>query len=115
MADRNDIFSWIGSEPGKAALAGALGGIVRWITLKPSWREGAGTLLVGAICAVYLGPIALPIIESTVGKIVPGGDMAGLSSFLVGIGGISLSGLVLDIFERRRRDLKGDNDDDGRT
>lgn len=109
--DRPDIISWLASEPGKAALAGALGGIVRWLTLRPSWHEGAATLVVGAICAIYLGPLALPIIEVTLGKVIPGGDMAGLSSFLVGIGGISLSGLVLDIFERRRRDLKGGGGD----
>ncbi len=107
----DNIFSWIGSEPGKAALAGAAGGIVRWITLRHSWKEGATTLVVGAICAIYLGPVALPVVEASVGKILPGGDMSGLSSFLVGIGGISLSGMIMDIFDRRRRDRKGGGDD----
>lgn len=108
-----DGFSWFGSEPGKAAVAGALGGIVRWLTLRPSWKEGAATLLVGMICAVYLGPLALPLVDGSVGRVIPGGDMAGLSSFLVGIGGISLSGLLMDIFDRRRSDLKGGGDDAG--
>lgn len=108
-----DWLSWLGSEPGKAALAGAAGGIVRWLTLRSSWIEGAATLVVGSICAIYLGPIALPIIEGSVGKVIPGGDMAGLSAFLVGIGGISLSGLIMDIFDRRRREIDGGSDGKG--
>lgn len=111
MRGETDFLSWLATEPGKAAVAGALGGIVRWLTLRPSWKEGGATLIIGSICAVYLGPVALPLIEGSIGKIVPGGDMAGLSSFLVGIGGISLSGLVLDIFDRRRRELKGGGND----
>lgn len=109
--ERNDFLGWIFSEPGKAALAGAAGGIVRWLTLRPSWREGLATLVVGAICAIYAGPVALPIVEASIGKALPGGDMAGLSSFLVGIGGISLSGLLLDIFDRRRASVREGKDD----
>ena len=48
-----DPFRWLWTEPGKAALAGALGGIVRWVTLREHWRDGVLSLLVGSICAVY--------------------------------------------------------------
>lgn len=112
MADRPDIITWLASDGGHAALAGALGGVVRWLTLQHSWREGFTTLIVGAICAIYIGPLALPIMEQTLGKIVPNGDMAGLTSFLTGIGGISLSGMVIDVFQRRRAEIaKGGEDE----
>lgn len=104
-------MEWLGSDPGRAALAGALGGIVRWLTLRHSWKEGVVTLIVGGICAMYLGPLALPLIEPFIAKVAPTGDAGGLSSFLIGMGGISISGLVLDMFDRRRRGIKGEEDE----
>lgn len=112
MADRPDILTWLASDGGHAALAGALGGVVRWLTLQHSWREGITTLVVGSICAIYIGPLALPILEQTLGKIVQNGDMAGLASFLTGIGGLSLSGIVIDVFHRRRAEILKDGDDE---
>jgi hypothetical protein len=104
MTERPDLINWLWTEPGKAALAGALGGIVRWVTLREHWRDGMLSLLVGSICAVYLGPLVAPILEPVIGKLAPGGDSAGFSSFVVGIGGMSISGLIIDIFRARRAD-----------
>lgn len=109
---KDDLLDWLLSEPSRAAIAGIAGGVVRWLTLRSNWKEGLGTLIVGALCAIYAGQIALPIVEGSIGKILPGEDMSGLSSFLVGIGGISLSGLILDIFDRRRLKLKEDQTDE---
>lgn len=109
--DRQPFIDWLFSDPGKAAVAGALGGIVRWITLRHNWREGSVTLVVGAICAIYLGPLIVPIIEPIVGAISPNSDADGLSAFLVGIAGISLSGMMIDIFDRRRRDVNKEDKD----
>ena len=61
MTERPDLINWLWTEPGKAALAGALGGIVRWVTLREHWRDGVLSLLVGSICAVYLGPLVAPL------------------------------------------------------
>jgi hypothetical protein len=102
MGERPDILTWLATEPGKAALAGALGGIVRWVTLREHWRDGILSLLVGAICAIYLGPLVAPILEPVIGKLAPGGDTAGFSAFVVGIGGMSISGLLIDVFRARR-------------
>lgn len=110
MPSKESFLEWASSDPGRAALAGALGGIVRWLTLRHSWKEGIVTLIVGGICAMYLGPLALPLIEPFISKVAPTGDAGGLSSFLIGMGGISISGLVLDLFDRRRRDIKGGGD-----
>jgi hypothetical protein len=112
MADRPDIIAWLWSEPGRAALAGALGGVVRWVTLREIWRDGILSLLVGSICAVYLGPLVQPILDPVVGKLAPGGDAAGFASFCVGIGGMSIAGMMIDVFRARRRQAAKDADDE---
>lgn len=96
------FLGWLLSDSGTMAIAGAAGGVVRWITLRDNWREGVPAIVVGGICANYLGPLVVPIIEPVVGKLAPAGDPLGLSAFIVGLGGISLSGLVIDIFKARR-------------
>jgi hypothetical protein len=111
MDNRTDVVSWLWSEPGRAALAGALGGIVRWVTLRENWRDGMLSLLVGSICAVYLGPLVQPILDPVIGKLAPGGDAAGFASFCVGIGGMSISGLLIDVFRARRRRVAEDADE----
>lgn len=110
--DPTSFGAWLQSETGRAAVAGALGGVVRWVTLQSRPHDGAASLIVGSISAVYLGPIALTIVDGTVGKIITGQDLSGLASFLVGIGGMALTGLVIDVFNRRRLDLaNGGNDE----
>lgn len=107
MITRDGFFAWLASDTGKAVIAGALGGLVRWITLRSDWREGFGALAVGAVCALYLGPIVQPLLEPTFGAIAPDGDAAGFSSFIVGLGGIGIAGILLDVvrgFGRGRSD-----------
>lgn len=101
----NEILA---GDASTAVLAGALGGLVRWITLRSNWREGAGAILVGAICAMYLGPLVEPILEPVVGAITPGGDADGFSSFIVGLGGISITGFIIDVFVRRKSEGSDD-------
>lgn len=87
----------ITTEPAKALLAGAAGGIVRWATLRSNWKEGCAAIFVGALCALYLGPIVDPVIEPVISKLAPNGDAGGLGAFIVGLGGISFSGVILDL------------------
>lgn len=108
MQDRIGLLEWMGTDAGKAAIAGALGGVVRWVTLKERPAEAIGSLIVGAICAVYLGPLVQPILEPVIGKIAPHGDPSGFASFVVGLGGISIAGFVIEIF--RARSKQGDGD-----
>jgi len=35
-----DLIQWLASDAGRAAIAGAAGGLVRWVTLRDDWREG---------------------------------------------------------------------------
>lgn len=39
------------------------------MTLREHWRDGVRSLIVGSICAVYLGPLVAPIIEPVIGKL----------------------------------------------
>lgn len=97
-----EFLHWLTSDVGKAVIAGALGGLVRWVTLKENKRDGLASLIVGAICALYIGPLAEPLLTPLIGSISPGNDAAGFSSFVVGLGGISLAGFLLDFIRSRR-------------
>jgi hypothetical protein len=102
-------LDWIYGDTATTALAGAAGGVVRWLTLRHDWREGLMAIVVGAICALYLGPVIEPLLEPIIGKIAPQGDASGFSSFMTGLAGISLTGLLLDVINIRRK-LIGDSD-----
>lgn len=103
MIDKDNFLQWLVSEPGRAAIAGALGGIVRWITLRESIAEAFGSLIVGAICAMYLSPLVEPILQPIIGPIAPNGDPAGFAAFVVGLGGISLASFVIGTFTARTK------------
>jgi hypothetical protein len=109
--NREDFIHWLGSDVGRAAIAGALGGVVRWITLRERPREAISSLIVGGVCAIYLGPLVEPIMAPVVGKIAPDGDSAGFASFVVGLGGISIASFVIEIFRARQRGQRGQADD----
>ncbi len=78
------------------------------MTLRNNWREGAAAIVVGSICANYLGPLVSPIMEPVLGKLNPDGDPTGLSAFIVGLAGISLSGFVIDMFKARQDKARGE-------
>ena len=100
MAEKG-FFAWLLSDPGNAALAGALGGMVRWVTLRDSWKEGVPALLVGAVCAVYVAPFIEPIIGPAMSATAPDADVGALTAFLTGLGGIGIAGFILDLISSR--------------
>lgn len=100
MPDKG-FWYWLASDPGKAALAGALGGLVRWITLRDSWKEGIPALALGAICAVYIGPVVEPFLEAPISGMAPEADITALAAFLTGIGGIGVAGFIMDVIASR--------------
>ncbi|MGR3813392.1 MAG: hypothetical protein ACU0AU_04820 [Cognatishimia activa] len=111
-----ELPSWLFGDATSAAIAGAAGGLVRWLTLRESFWEGLQALLVGSICAIYLGPLVEPLLAPVIGKIAPDNDSAGFSSFVVGLGGISIAGFVIDIIKGRRKQLSspsGGDPDEG--
>lgn len=110
---RPELVAWLFSDAGRAAIAGAAGGVVRWVTLRDNWREGLTGLAVGSLCAIYLGPLAEPILKPVIGAIAPDGDVAGFSSFVIGLGGISISGFILDIIRLHRSKIEIGRNDEG--
>lgn len=103
----NEFFAWMLTEKAQAgiqaAVSGAMGGVVRWLSLREDWRSGLISVTVGAICSVYLGPVALPLIEPVLGKlVVDPASRAGLSGFLIGLGGIAVSGFLIDVWQARK-------------
>lgn len=97
-------YEWIIGERGPTILAGALGGIVRWITLQERLRDGIASVIVGAICSLYLTPLVLPALTPVIGGFV-GDEMnrTGFSGFIIGLAGITVSGFVIDFFRRWTR------------
>ena len=101
------MVNWVQTAAGAMALAGAAGGLVRWLTLRETWRDGIVSLTVGSICALYLGPLVEPMMAPLIGAISPA-DPAGFSAFVVGLGGIGIAGFVIDAL--RRFQAQGRND-----
>lgn len=98
-------FEWFVGDRGPAILAGALGGVVRWITLRERLRDGIASVIVGGICAIYLTPLVLPALTPLIGSFV--GDelnRTGFSGFIIGLAGITVTGFVIDFFRRWARE-----------
>lgn len=103
------FWAWLVGEKGQLAVAGALGGVVRWLSLREDWKDGLISIAVGAICAVYVSPLAIPLFDSVLGKIVvDAASRHSFSGFVIGVGGIAVSGLVLDVWKARRRQVTDD-------
>lgn len=105
------IEDFLGLDVTRMALAGAAGGIVRWATLRSNWKEGLGAVFIGALCALYLAPLVEPLLEPIVGKLAPSANPNGFAGFIVGLGGISLSGFLIDALTTRTKKREGDDED----
>ena len=104
-------LSWLGGDKAQMLIAGALGGVVRWLTLRDHWSDGIISVVVGAICSVYLSPLVTPGLVPMFGAINIARDSTNsLSGFIIGIGGITLSGMVMDLWRARRRQAKAEAD-----
>lgn len=104
-ASRLAWLEWLIGDRGPAIVAGALGGVVRWITLHERTRDGIASIVVGAICASYLTPLVLPALTPVIGSFV--GDelnRSGFSGFIIGLAGITVSGFFIDFFRRWARE-----------
>lgn len=93
-----------GGEKTQLLVAGAVGGVVRWMTLRDHWSDGLISMAVGALSAMYLAPAAVPTLIPVLGNINVAPENVGpLSGFLIGIGGITASGFFIDAWRARRR------------
>lgn len=94
------IMEIAATDHGQAMVAGVCGAIVRVVTLRERKYQAIGSIVVGLISAVYLGPLALPMLESVLGALRVAPQSAGpLSGFLVGLGGITFAQAILRVFQ----------------
>lgn len=95
------------------AMAGAAGSIIYWISNRQSPKNGLISIVVGAITAIYLGPAVSPILSQAFGASseIP----THLSSYICGMMGISMNGLILDVFKGRLLSLRGVSQKAGET
>jgi uncharacterized protein (DUF2062 family) len=96
------IIQWLLGDKPQMVIAGALGGLVRWMTLREQWPDGLISIVVGGICAAYFSPLAYPIIDVVLSNIVADAEARrSLAAFMVGIGGIGVVGFVMDLWRVR--------------
>ncbi len=99
--------SWLPEGAGPLMLAGIAGGVVRWATLRERWPDGLISILVGTLCAVFAGPAAFPLMGWVADVTRMNADSArSLAGFLIGAGGILVSGFIIDIWKERRREFR---------
>lgn len=110
------ILSGIFGEKGQVALAGAAGGLVRWLTLRTRLRDGLVAIIVGCISAVYLHPLAEPVVNGILGSVVvEDSSRSAFSGFIIGLGGVGVAGWVMDAIAarlRHKREKEEDDDDE---
>lgn len=100
-----DVLTTLGLKGSAAgvALAGAAGGLVRWLTLRSHPIDGVISIVVGAILAVYAGPLAEPLINGLLGGVIVEPERrASFGGFLIGLGGVTISGFLLDYWRARK-------------
>lgn len=105
------FLMWFFTDPPQLILAGALGGFSRFLALwadrgtqTPTLRELLSWVLLGAICAFYLEPIAASALNSAIGGIIPDGSARlRLSGFAIGLGGVVVPGYIMDVWALRRK------------
>jgi hypothetical protein len=83
------------------------------VTLRERRQDGVASLLVGSICALCVGSFVNPLISPLIGDLAPNGDSNGFASFIVGISGIFIAGLLIDLIRTRTSKAKGDSDAQG--
>lgn len=100
------IFAWITGEAGRAALAGAAGGLVRWlVSSRRRLRDGIPSIFVGMLMASYATPLMVVLIERYIGPLR--GDVQGTAGFAAGIIGMSLTKLVMGVLDAHTRRISG--------
>lgn len=98
-----------GEEWWRLPVAGALGGVVRALTLRLAWAEAAAAVAIGGICATYLTPLAIPLLASALGfdDVATSVERVSAAAFSIGLGGVAFAGLILDVFSAARRKQRG--------
>lgn len=99
----DSVLAWLVGTKAQIILSGALGGVVRWLTLREKIGTGAISVVVGGICAMYLGPIVEPLLDPIISLTkIEAGARASFAGFVIGLTGITIAGFVIDFITERR-------------
>ena len=96
------------------AIAGAMGGLARWLFLRTNPWDGASAVLLGAILGFYVSPQLAPWAMDTLAGFNVKVDMEKLPAFVAfatGVGGVGLVGLGIDWFNLRLKHLNKETPD----
>lgn len=106
------VTTWAAGEAGRIWISGAAGGLMRWVILS-GWRlrDGLVQVLIGALCARYLSPVALALIEKAVGQLRDGTDVQSTAAFIAGLGGMSMAKIILAALDSRSGKFNGGGGD----
>lgn len=108
------IMEWFQGESGKLLTAGLAGSAVSVAMEWTGWMPALRKIVVGSLCAMYLSPLAIPMLEWALGVInVPTENGATLGGFLMGVVGIVIIEIIVKAFRLRLVDplAKGKPDD----
>lgn len=93
------------------AVAGAAGGLVRWLNGRKDigFLDGIATVLTGMLCAVYVTPVVPPILNAMLEKFLGASaklpeDLGNGGAFLTGLLGMLIVGFFIDLFRIARRE-----------
>ncbi|AET73311.1 hypothetical protein EMVG_00025 [Emiliania huxleyi virus PS401] len=113
------VAAWAGGEAGRAYVAGASGGLFRWLTSPPprTLPDAAGALFGGALAAAFLTPLVVAILRLVGLDLGESAAAAGTYHFLTGVFGMSLTKIAVGLVEaelalRTRRANRSERDDD---
>jgi hypothetical protein len=102
--------AWLSGEMGRVVVAGAAGGLYRWLMEeRKRLREGIIAIVSGAVGSVYLGPIVMRLLE--IGGLSVTGHPSGYmtAGFLAGMTGVSLAKVAIAVIEVQAKKLRGGN------
>lgn len=103
------LWDWIRSTGGQDVVAGAVGSLVRTITLQEGLLQSLRTLAIGGPCAFYGTPIAVALFRPWMGS-ASEDAIHGFAGFVTGIGGAIFVGWILDIWASfARRNTNADS------
>lgn len=97
-------------------IAGALGGIIRWVSLQSPWRAGIGHVAIGAIIGNYFGPAVFIVLQqpaATMGMLPA--DAAALGAHVAGAFGPNIYTVPTDFFRGWRQAMKASSEKEPST
>lgn len=106
------VTTWVAGETGRAMVAGAAGGLLRWLGQESRrlW-DGAVAVATGSLAALYMAPVVTGVLAA-VGLDLGAGEAADRAAgFLAGLAGMSIAKVVIALIETwATRQTKGGGD-----